>query len=101
LYDAINQHQTVNIHQISKNWSEQIAYDCFLENENVTISELFATTLVGVFEFGIVFRTENIQIFIALFAGLKNKKTGGNSCFAGFLYQMVAGSGFEPLTFGL
>jgi Transposase DDE domain len=40
LYDAINQHQTVNIRQISKNWSEQIAYYRFLENENVTISEL-------------------------------------------------------------
>jgi hypothetical protein len=33
-----------------------------------------ATTLVGVFEFGIAFRTENIQIFIALFAGLKTRK---------------------------
>jgi hypothetical protein len=40
LYDAINQYQTVNIRQISKNWSEQIAYYRFLENENVTIPEL-------------------------------------------------------------
>jgi hypothetical protein len=40
LYDAINKYQTVNIRQISKNWSEQIAYYRFLENENVTISEL-------------------------------------------------------------
>lgn len=40
MYDAINQYQTINIRQISKNWSEQIAYYRFLENENVTISEL-------------------------------------------------------------
>jgi hypothetical protein len=40
LYAAINQHQTVNIRQISQNRSEQIGYYRFLENENVTISEL-------------------------------------------------------------
>ena len=40
MYDAIAQHRTVNIRQIGKDWSEQIAYYRFLDNENVTISEL-------------------------------------------------------------
>lgn len=34
------QHQSVNIRQISQNRAEQIGYYRFLENENVTISEL-------------------------------------------------------------
>jgi hypothetical protein len=40
LYAAISQHQTVNIRQISQNWAEQNAYYRFLENEQVTRSEL-------------------------------------------------------------
>ncbi|MEH2072865.1 MAG: hypothetical protein V7K57_00335 [Nostoc sp.] len=40
LYDAIRQHQSINIRQISLNWAEQMGYYWFLENKNVTLSEL-------------------------------------------------------------
>lgn len=36
----MGQHQSVNIRQISKNRAEQVGYYRFLENENVTVSEL-------------------------------------------------------------
>ncbi|MGB7890447.1 MAG: hypothetical protein WCF82_00740 [Microcoleus sp.] len=34
------QHQSVNIRQISRNRAEKLGYYRFLENENVTVSEL-------------------------------------------------------------
>ena len=40
LYEAVRQHQSVNIRQLSRNRAEQVGYYRFLENENVTISEL-------------------------------------------------------------
>jgi len=40
LYDSIAQHQTVVIRQISRNRAEQVAYYRYLENEQVTLSEL-------------------------------------------------------------
>ena len=40
LYESIQKHQTIVIQQISRNRSEQIAYYRYLENEQVTISEL-------------------------------------------------------------
>jgi hypothetical protein len=40
LYEAIGQYQTVIIRQISQNRAEQIGYYRYLENEQVTISEL-------------------------------------------------------------
>jgi hypothetical protein len=36
----MREHQSVNIRQISQNRAEQIAYYRFLENQNVTLSEL-------------------------------------------------------------
>jgi hypothetical protein len=36
----MGQHQSVNIRQISRNRAEQVGYYRFLENENVTVSEL-------------------------------------------------------------
>lgn len=36
----MQKHQSINIRQISRNWAEQMAYYRFLENENVTLSEL-------------------------------------------------------------
>jgi hypothetical protein len=36
----MGQHQSVNIRQISRNRAEQVGYNRFLENENVTVSEL-------------------------------------------------------------
>ena len=40
MYDSICQHQTVVIRQISRNRAEQIGYYRFLENEQVSLSEL-------------------------------------------------------------
>lgn len=40
LYEAMGQHQSVNIRQISQNRAQQVGYYRFLENENVTVSEL-------------------------------------------------------------
>jgi len=40
LYESISQHQTVVIRQISRNRAEQIGYYRYLENEQVTLSEL-------------------------------------------------------------
>ena len=40
MYDSIWTHQSVNIRKISKNRAEQVAYYRFLENSDVTISEL-------------------------------------------------------------
>jgi hypothetical protein len=40
LYESIRSHQTVVIRQISRNHAEQIAYYRYLENEQVTRSEL-------------------------------------------------------------
>ena len=40
MYEALQQHQSVNIRQISQNRAEQIGYYRFLENESVTVSEL-------------------------------------------------------------
>jgi hypothetical protein len=40
LYEAIRQHQSVNIRQISRNRAEQVAYYRFLENIRVDLSEL-------------------------------------------------------------
>ena len=40
LYEAMGQHQSVNIRKISRNRAEQVGYYRFLENENVTVSEL-------------------------------------------------------------
>jgi hypothetical protein len=40
LYESIRAHQTVIIRQISRNRAEQIAYYRYLENEQVTLSEL-------------------------------------------------------------
>ncbi|MEH2197250.1 hypothetical protein [Nostoc sp.] len=40
LYLSIRQHQSINIRQISRNWAEKMGYYWFLENENVTPSEL-------------------------------------------------------------
>ena len=40
MYESIRAHQTVVIRQISRNRAEQIAYYRFLENEQVTLSEL-------------------------------------------------------------
>jgi hypothetical protein len=40
LYESIRSHQTVVIRQISRNRAEQIAYYRYLENEQVTLSEL-------------------------------------------------------------
>lgn len=40
MYEAIREHQSVNIRQISRNRAEQVGYYRFLENENVTLSEL-------------------------------------------------------------
>src|SRR6476661_6080771 len=40
LYAAMGQHQSVNIRQISRTRAEQVGYYRFLENENVTVSEL-------------------------------------------------------------
>lgn len=42
LYSAMVQHQTVNIRKISRNRAEQVGNYRFLNNENVTISELVA-----------------------------------------------------------
>ena len=36
----MDRHQSVNIRQISRNRAEQVGYYRFLENENVTVSEL-------------------------------------------------------------
>ncbi len=40
MYEALEQHQSVNIRQISDNRAEQVGYYRFLDNENVTVSEL-------------------------------------------------------------
>lgn len=40
LYESIRTHQTVIIRQISQNRAEQVAYYRYLENEQVTLSEL-------------------------------------------------------------
>jgi hypothetical protein len=40
LYDSIREHQTVVIRQISRNRAEQVGYYRFLENEQVSVSEL-------------------------------------------------------------
>jgi hypothetical protein len=40
LYEAIGQHQSVNIRQISRNRAEQVGYYRFLENANVNLAEL-------------------------------------------------------------
>lgn len=40
MYDSIWTHQSVNIRKISRNRAEQVAHYRFLENSNVTISEL-------------------------------------------------------------
>ena len=40
MYEALQQNQSVNIRQISDNRAEQVGYDRFWENENVTVSEL-------------------------------------------------------------
>lgn len=40
MYESIRAHQTVVIRQISRNRAEQVAYYRFLENEQVTLSEL-------------------------------------------------------------
>ena len=40
MYESISQHQTVVIRQISRNRAEQIAYYRYLENEQVSLSEL-------------------------------------------------------------
>ena len=40
MYDSIAQYQTVVIRQISRNRAEQVAYYRYLENEQVTLSEL-------------------------------------------------------------
>jgi Transposase DDE domain len=40
LYESIRTHQSVNIRKISNNRAEQVAYYRFLENSDVTISEL-------------------------------------------------------------
>lgn len=40
MYEALGQHQSVNIRQISRNRAEQVGNYRFLENENVTVSEL-------------------------------------------------------------
>ncbi len=40
MYEALQQNQSVNIRQISDNRAEQVGYYRFLENENVTVSEL-------------------------------------------------------------
>ncbi|AUB39265.1 Transposase, Tn5-like, N-terminal [Nostoc flagelliforme CCNUN1] len=34
------QHQSINIRQINRNWAEQMGYYRFLQNENITLSEL-------------------------------------------------------------
>ncbi|WP_414579697.1 IS4 family transposase [Anabaena sp. CCY 9402-a] len=39
----MQKHQSINIRQISRNWAEQMAYYRFLENENVTLSELVSS----------------------------------------------------------
>ena len=39
LYEALQEHQSVNIRQISQNRAEQVGYYRFLENEKVTVSE--------------------------------------------------------------
>ncbi len=36
----MREHQSVNIRQMSRNRAEQVGYYRFLENENVTLSEL-------------------------------------------------------------
>ena len=40
MYESICEHQSVNIRQISQDRAEQVAYYRYLENENVTLSEL-------------------------------------------------------------
>ncbi|NJN37965.1 MAG: hypothetical protein HC790_03300 [Acaryochloridaceae cyanobacterium CSU_3_4] len=40
MYESIQKHQTVVIRQISRNRAEPIAYYPYLENEQVTLSEL-------------------------------------------------------------
>lgn len=40
MYESISEHQSVNIRQISQDRAEQVAYYRYLENENVTLSEL-------------------------------------------------------------
>jgi hypothetical protein len=40
LYESIRQHQTVVIRQICRYRAEQVAYYHYLENEQVTLSEL-------------------------------------------------------------
>ena len=40
MYESISKHQSVNIRQISQDRAEQVAYYRYLENENVTLSEL-------------------------------------------------------------
>jgi hypothetical protein len=39
----MRKHQSINIRQISRNWAEQMGYYRFLENENVTLSELISS----------------------------------------------------------
>ncbi len=40
MYEAIKEHQSLNIRAISRNRAEQVGYYRFFENEQVTISEL-------------------------------------------------------------
>ena len=40
LYEAICEHQSVNIRHISQNWAKQMGYYRFLDNEQVSVSEL-------------------------------------------------------------
>jgi hypothetical protein len=43
LYESIKQHQSIVIQQISRNRAEQMAYYRYLENEQVSVSELVAS----------------------------------------------------------
>jgi hypothetical protein len=43
LYESIKRHQSIVIGQISRNRAEQMAYYRYLENEQVTVSELVAS----------------------------------------------------------
>ncbi|MBD1841029.1 IS4 family transposase, partial [Coleofasciculus sp. FACHB-501] len=40
MYEAICEHQSVNIRQISRDWAQQMGYYRFLENQQVSLSEL-------------------------------------------------------------
>ncbi|WP_448603287.1 hypothetical protein, partial [Thermoleptolyngbya sp.] len=40
IYEAICEHQSVNIRHISQDWAEQMGYYRFLGNEQVSVSEL-------------------------------------------------------------